>query len=134
MRHKRSTFIFVYGTLRREQPNPYAKQLRASSAFVGLGKMHGRLYHLGKYPGAVYLPGTKSQVVGEVYDTRDRRLVPSLDLYEGILPNDEYYREIVPVKIENCTLRCWSYLLRQVKSEYTLITNGDWLKADHFSR
>ncbi len=124
---KRSKFIFVYGTLRGVPPNPYSKRLKVSSTFVGMGEMEGRLFHLGTYPGALHLPNTRSTVVGEIYEILDQELIPWLDLYEGISPRDEYFRDVIPVTVEGIIIPCWSYLLRQVKSNYTLIPSGDWL-------
>ena len=91
--------------------------------------MKGQLFHLGAYPGALYLPATRSTVVGEIYEILDQDLIPWLDLYEGISPLDEYFRAIIPVEVKGVIFPCWSYLLRQVKSSHILIPGGDWMVA-----
>ncbi len=132
-RHKgapvRSRCLFVYGTLRANQPNLYARYLRVNSSYIAVGKMSGRLFHLSRYPGAVYQAGSQTKVIGEVCRIHSPGILHRLDRYEGITEHDEYYRSMVPVKTKDGMLYCWTWLLRYIKNDYTPIASGDWLSV-----
>ncbi len=75
--------LFVYGTLMRASRSPYAQLLRARAQFVGEGWTPGRLYHLGRYPGAVFGDDCTNRVHGELFLLRSDTLLVALDAYEG---------------------------------------------------
>jgi gamma-glutamylcyclotransferase (GGCT)/AIG2-like uncharacterized protein YtfP len=74
--------LFVYGTLRRQSRHPMARLLAERATFLGEAKTRGRLYDLGRYPGAV--PSTNEDwIFGDVYDLgEDMALLTELDAYE----------------------------------------------------
>jgi len=65
-----SEFLFVYGTLRRGQPL-YPHLDAAKARFIGEGRIVGRLFDLGEYPGATPDPKRFSTVRGEVHELYD---------------------------------------------------------------
>ena len=70
--------VFVYGTLKRGQPNHH---LLASSRFLGLASLTGmQLHDLGPFPMAIPGEGT---IHGEVYGV-PRATLPALDRLEGV--------------------------------------------------
>lgn len=79
-------YLFSYGTL---QPGrapaeiaPVVRRLRP----VGRGKVRGRLYDLGEYPGAV-LSRTGRVIVGQIFEVPDSPdIIEKLDEYEGFDP------------------------------------------------
>jgi gamma-glutamylcyclotransferase (GGCT)/AIG2-like uncharacterized protein YtfP len=62
-----SDYLFVYGTLRKEMNHPMYRALSRSAEWVGEANLQGRLYDLGKYPGAVPSKRVSDIVIGEIY-------------------------------------------------------------------
>jgi gamma-glutamylcyclotransferase (GGCT)/AIG2-like uncharacterized protein YtfP len=95
--------LFVYGTLMRASRSPYAQLLRARAQFVGEGWTPGRLYHLGRFPGAVFGDDCTNRVHGELFLLRGNTLLAALDAYEGCggqgTKPDLFYRDVVEVRL-----------------------------------
>src|SRR6185295_12809913 len=124
--------LFVYGTLRRGfDPHEY---LKSSARFLGKGRIAGRLYDFGEFPGAVpsEIPG--EEVQGELYELRDfGRQLKALDEYEEFDPNHPekslFVRQRVDVRLENGeSLKAWTYFLPQEPTTASQIRSGDYLK------
>jgi gamma-glutamylcyclotransferase (GGCT)/AIG2-like uncharacterized protein YtfP len=81
--------LFVYGTLMRGFP--LHALLEGRAAYVGPGRVQGRLFDLGRYPAAV--PDRDGVIAGEVYRVADPALWRALDSAEG----PQYHREQVGV-------------------------------------
>ena len=85
----------------RASRSPYAQLLRARAQFVGEGWTPGRLYHLGRYPGAVFGDDCTNRVHGELFLLRGDTLLVALDAYEGCggqgTKPDLFYRDVVEV-------------------------------------
>jgi gamma-glutamylcyclotransferase (GGCT)/AIG2-like uncharacterized protein YtfP len=90
--------LFVYGTLRRGSENQFARLLAERGHFVGVARVPGRLYDLGRYPGAMPSNQPNEWIHGEVFSV-DAELLAALDEYEG----PEFERAIVPA------IGCWIY-------------------------
>jgi gamma-glutamylcyclotransferase (GGCT)/AIG2-like uncharacterized protein YtfP len=58
---KAKDHLFVYGTLRSEARHPMHRVLKRYGEFVGVGRVRGKLYDLGKFPGAVPADGSSLQ-------------------------------------------------------------------------
>ena len=106
--------LFVYGTLMRASSSPYARLLEARAQFVGEGWTPGRLYHLGRYPGAVFGDDCASKVYGELFLLRSNTLLEALDTYESCggqgTKADLFYRDVVEVRLARGeTLSAWVY-------------------------
>jgi gamma-glutamylcyclotransferase (GGCT)/AIG2-like uncharacterized protein YtfP len=116
--------LFVYGTLRRGSNNEPARLLQGQARFIGNARMQGRLYGLGRYPGAVPASKQGEWVRGEVYQMDDSAgLLAALDEYEG----SSFERAISSVQTEEGrTMECWVYLYVG-KTPGRLIGSGDWL-------
>ena len=116
--------LFVYGTLRRGSNNEPARLLQGQAHFVGHGRMQGRLYGLGRYPGAVPPVTKEDWVRGEVYKMDDfTALKEVLDEYEGA----DFERAITSVKLDDGgTVECWVYWY-VARKPGRLIESGDWL-------
>ncbi len=63
-------FLFVYGTLMQVFDSLENWQSRVRAEFIGRGKIQGRLYDLGRYPGAIRA-ASEHLVRGEVYKLRN---------------------------------------------------------------
>ena len=116
--------LFVYGTLRRGSAHEIARLLQGQARFVGDARMHGRLYGLGRYPGAVAAVRKDEWVRGEVYQMDDSAgLMAVLDDYEG----SGFERAISSVQLDDGkAIECWVYLYVG-KTPGKLIESGDWL-------
>ena len=86
--------------------------------------MQGRLYGLGRYPGAVPPVTKEDWVRGEVYKMDDfTALKEVLDEYEGA----DFERAITSVKLDDGgTVECWVYWY-VARKPGRLIESGDWL-------
>jgi gamma-glutamylcyclotransferase (GGCT)/AIG2-like uncharacterized protein YtfP len=86
---------------------------------MGTARVPGRLYDLGRYPGARPANGS---VVGEVFQI-DESLLAALDEYEG----SEFERAIMSANLDDGhTIECWIYWYVGSASG-RLIASGDWL-------
>src|SRR5215469_6727300 len=80
-------YLFVYGTLAKENaPRTIADTVRKLK-YVGKGSISGRLYDLGEYPGAILGAGAGAKIFGEIYELpSDPKLLNRLDAYEDFDP------------------------------------------------
>jgi gamma-glutamylcyclotransferase (GGCT)/AIG2-like uncharacterized protein YtfP len=117
----------VYGTLRRDGRNRYARTLARSAKWLGLARVRGRLYGLGPHPGMRLHAGSGEWVVGEVYRLHDaERMLLALDRYEG----PRFARVVTTaVGASGGRLRCWVYRYVGTVEEAQRIVSGDWLDS-----
>jgi gamma-glutamylcyclotransferase (GGCT)/AIG2-like uncharacterized protein YtfP len=121
--------LFVYGTLMRASSSPYARLLEARAEFVGEGWTSGRLYHLGRYPGAVFGDDCANKVYGELFLLRGNALLAALDAYEGCggqgAKPDLFYRHIVKVRLaRGGAIYAWVYPFAGAVCGRPLIASG----------
>lgn len=121
-----SQFLFVYGTLRRNQGNPFAAQLERWGDWLGPALLRGRLYALAHYPGAVACPIASGSVHGEIFRLPPRdHLLRFLDRYEG----PEYQRRQATVRLASgATLRAWYYAYIGPVTAAQRIPHGDYVQ------
>lgn len=119
-----TNYLFVYGTLKSNFDNDFARYLRANAKLVGTGIVKGRLFILGWYPGLV-LDEDAYEVKGEVYEFLNDQeiLLKKLDTYEGV-DSDDFRRVLRPVNLNSEMINCWVY--------ETLIENDVELKTGEF--
>ena len=123
-------YLFVYGTLRSESGHPMNEVLRGYGGRVGLGRVRGALYDLGRYPGAVETRETAAFVHGEVYLLRDPgRDLEALDRYEGLdEKRPEFRRDRIDVELDDGrTVEAWIYLYNRPTAGLARIRSGDYL-------
>ena len=111
--------LFVYGTLRRGGDNRFARLLSERGQFIRAARVPGRLYDLGRYPGARPADQPNQWILGEIfYLPEPAALLAVLDDYEGA----EFERAMVSTAEK---LDCWIYWY--VGAEMgRLIASGDW--------
>ena len=113
--------VFVYGTLRRGEPNHY---LLESAKYIGTTKTPEGLFvlhDLGPFPAAEPVDVVWSpSIVGEVYEVDDETL-KKLDTLEGV--DSGFYRRI---RVGTPLGECWIYVMDDV-NDYPIISNGDWV-------
>ena len=117
--------VFVYGSLKRGNASEMSVRF-PDATYLAEGRVHGRLYDLGAYPGLL-LDGSASMVTGEVYEVNDDTL-HRLDEFE--LTSD-YSRKQVEVQFGSEHTKCWIYVPErdaEFFSDYKLIESGDWIE------
>lgn len=118
-----SELLFVYGSLRRGfEAQGLLRRLGARC--FGKGSVYGRLFDLGRFPGAVQAPRCRARVVGELYILRGAtRSLRLLDRFEG----SGYRRELAEVELRNGKrARAWVYWLKGLGASKRLIRSGDY--------
>ena len=121
--------LFVYGTLMRGSRSRYARLLKARAQFAGEAWAAGRLYNLGRFPGAIFDEGCPEKVYGEVFRLNGGAVLDVLDAYEGCRPSDPkpqlFRREIAGVRLASGeTLAAWAYPLAGAIAGRPLIPSG----------
>ncbi len=128
--------LFVYGTLRSEFGNEFARLLRAGSVFMGKARVRGRLYRLGGYPGLKLSRSGQDWAIGEVYALRDPdATLSALDAYEGCAPGDPAPHPFDRVKaravMEDGSISdVWVYVYNRTVPESRWIVSGDFVEAE----
>jgi len=122
--------LFVYGTLSpRHAPREIAATVRRLRP-VGSASVRGRLYDLGKYPGAILSKSSRSVIRGEVFELpTDAQTLSSLDNYEGFEPGKPgsslFVRRTWPVVMDDGTrLRCWVYVYNGAMKDAQPLRSG----------
>lgn len=126
-------YLFSYGTLLPEHAPaeiaPVVRRLRA----VGRGKVHGRLYDLGEYPGAV-LTKSGPVIIGQIFELPDGpEVIEKLDQYEGFDPahpqGSLFVRKRSLVTVGNGKrMWCWVYVYNRPPGSAPALSGGDFSK------
>lgn len=126
-------YLFVYGTLRRGQPlDRYLSSAKAR--FVGEGRIVGRLFDLGQYPGAT--PDSKrfSKVKGEVFELLDPAetlaILDDIEGYDHRRPEQSLFeRRAVTARLDTGKdLTVWVYFYKKPLLLATEIPDGDFVR------
>ena len=112
--------LFIYGTLLGEK-NEYAIYLKNNSEIYSDGKLRGRLYDIGEYPGAI-LSKDHEYVYGVILKIKEpAKVLTLIDQYEGFGENElqpnEFVRVLTRAETKTGFVDCWIYL-------YNLSTKG----------
>ncbi|MEO7507782.1 MAG: gamma-glutamylcyclotransferase family protein [Pyrinomonadaceae bacterium] len=126
--------LFVCGTLLPELVPDHLRGFMRSCASVGEAFVSGRLYDLGKYPGAILDTNATERIRGWIYQLPDDPAVLlSLDDYEGIDRNDEsaslFIRQRVKATMATGEkVDCWIYTYNRSVHLAPIIDGGDYLQ------
>jgi gamma-glutamylcyclotransferase (GGCT)/AIG2-like uncharacterized protein YtfP len=105
--------LFVYGTLRSDFNNRYARLLRKDAVLVGPATVSGSIYRLSHYP--AFRPEPAGVVHGELYRlNQPAATLKALDDYEG----SEYERVMLN--------GAWIYQYKLPLPESSRILSGDF--------
>ena len=119
--------LFVYGLLRKGSNDPMALFLDQQASFIDHGYLHGKLFMVDGYPGAVAML-TSEKVYGDVFGFDDETLLAKLDDFEEINMTDEYIRSQVDIHTASGLLNCWMYVYNRPTTKLKQIVSGDFLK------
>lgn len=104
--------LFVYGTL-LQKDNQFGVYLKKHCIFLSSGKIKGRLYDIGEYPGLL-LDTDGYFIHGSIYSIDSEEVLHALDAYEGVGPDEEqpnlYLRMNCPVVTNNGESDAWVYV------------------------
>lgn len=119
-------YLFVYGTLRSQMNDPLHRLLERHAIFVGTGYFQGKLYDIGRYPGAVRSRRNTDRVMGEICRLSEpRRALEILDEYEG----HRFRRKRVRIFQEDGkSIDCWIYLYARSVKRHPRISSGDYIQ------
>ena len=126
-----SSFLFVYGTLKRRSRHPMAQRLAQAARWVGAARVAGRLYNLGRFPGLTEPRAGDDWVAGDVYDLGENaeRILQEMDAYENAEspPPTPYERLPAAARLDDGgTLTAWVYRYRGAVDEANLISSGSY--------
>jgi gamma-glutamylcyclotransferase (GGCT)/AIG2-like uncharacterized protein YtfP len=123
---EKEAYIFVYGTLRKQMSHPLSHLLECHGVFVGTGIFQGKLYDLGRYPGAVPSTTKTDLVTGEVYRLQQPdKVLEVLDEYEG----PRFKRTRVTIFFgEDRQISTWIYLYARSVAGRRIIVSGDYVQ------
>jgi gamma-glutamylcyclotransferase (GGCT)/AIG2-like uncharacterized protein YtfP len=124
-----STYLFVYGTLKRRSRHPMARRLAESARWVGAARVAGRLYNLGRFPGLKPARAATDWVQGDVYDLGEsaERILVEMDAYENAEspPPTPYERRLTTVVLaDGGALTAWVYWYHGDVAEENWIATG----------
>jgi len=129
---KISPYLFIYGTLMNTKAEPAASLMNGCS-FFSKGKIAGKLYDLGEYPGAVLSSkGEGFYVYGDIVFMKTPDVtIGLLDDYEGFGDDQEqpnlFVRELVDVETTNGKIGCLMYLYNLPIEGLKQIISGKYL-------
>ncbi len=127
--------LFVYGSLRSGFRSDAYTYISNFFDFVGNGKVHGKLFDMGKYPAAK--PTTEEfYIKGELYHIKNEAdfswAIGQLDVYEGVCVEEDemqlYYRDIVEVHIGVAKVPAWIYWFNGGVDNRRFIESGDLIE------
>lgn len=107
-----------------------ARFLDQRARFVGVGRVSGRLYDLGRFPGMVPAETTQDWVRGDLFElTEGPDTLGELDRYEngGAPASPLYERQLASVILEDGKdIPAWVYWYRGEVKESHRISSGDY--------
>uniref|UniRef100_A0A0A9VXG6 Gamma-glutamylcyclotransferase family protein n=1 Tax=Lygus hesperus TaxID=30085 RepID=A0A0A9VXG6_LYGHE len=110
--------VFVYGTLKKGEPNHYwlEDSEKGDHKYVGEGLTKSKypLVVATRYniPFLLDSPGKGHNIKGEIYEV-DRKMLSNLDILEDH-PNF-YVRRLEEIEFNSTTHQCWTYFLPKFK-------------------
>ncbi|WP_158993278.1 gamma-glutamylcyclotransferase [Mucilaginibacter sp. L196] len=126
-----NNYLFVYGTLLNES-NEFAIYLKQNCNYFGKGKLKGRLYDLGEYPGAIPDENYPGYVYGSICELKNTAgALRFLDYYEGFGDDQDqpnlFIRELLGVETNGGLIDCWVYLYNLPVEDFRVIESGDYI-------
>ena len=117
------TNVFVYGTLKRFQPN---HSLLKEAKYLGTATCSGILLDLGMFPALLECADGGQNVEGELFEVKDQAMWDSLDRLEG---HPNHYKRL-PIQTSNG----WAYTYiyqrydQNNHGKYHMVNYGNWHK------
>ncbi len=121
-----NSYLFVYGTLRRQSGHDMGQWLANNGHYIGEAKLKGELYQVSYYPALV---AGDNWIYGDVYACQPD-IWPTLDAFEEATGLEaEYERHLHPVLlVTGQWLSAWVYWYRRPTTGLSPVAGGDWLR------
>ncbi|EEL50490.1 MULTISPECIES: gamma-glutamylcyclotransferase family protein [Bacillus cereus group] len=119
-------YVFVYGTLRKQQEN--AHYLHGATSITEEAWTYGKLFDTNEgYPAMIFASDTK--VYGEVYEVNDEVLqkLDELEEYTGNPEQDLYDRITQTIYFNDETIHAYVYIAQNEGMLLTPIISGNWV-------
>ncbi|WP_163247553.1 gamma-glutamylcyclotransferase family protein [Bacillus tropicus] len=120
-------YVFVYGTLRKEQTN--AHYMQGAICIADKAWTYGKLFDTNeRYPAMTY--SSEEKVYGEVYEVNDEILhkLDELEEYTGNAETDLYDRITQTVYATDREIEAYVYIAQDKKMILKVIDSGDWVE------
>ncbi|HDR7800435.1 gamma-glutamylcyclotransferase [Bacillus tropicus] len=120
-------YVFVYGTLRKEQTN--AHYMQGAICIADEAWTYGKLFDTNEgYPAMTY--SSEEEVYGEVYEVNDEilRKLDELEEYTGNAETDLYDRIKQTVYAADREIEAYVYIAQDKKMILKVIDSGDWVE------
>jgi gamma-glutamylcyclotransferase (GGCT)/AIG2-like uncharacterized protein YtfP len=122
--------LFVYGTLKRRSRHPMAGRLASIARYAGPGRIAGRLYNLGRFPGLKPARSPEDCVEGDLYElgADADAILQEMDAYENAEspPPTPYERTRESIRTESGERTAWVYWYRGEVDEARYIATGSF--------
>ena len=124
--------LFVYGTL-LDNGNTYGAYLQQHCTLLQPGKLRGRLYDMGEYPGAIPDASSEQYVHGSIYLMDEpEKILKIIDDYEGFGDDQEqpnlFIRILTSIETIDGPVECWVYV-------YNLPVDGLlWIRSGRYKQ
>jgi len=127
----KNALLFIYGTLLNHN-NEFAVYLKEHSHFFANGKVRGKLYDIGEYPGAI-LDNGDEYIYGVILQIEDPEVVfLEVDDYEGYGDEQPEPNEFIRVSVDVETAReivsCYIYVYNLPVDSLQQIEGGRYVK------
>jgi gamma-glutamylcyclotransferase (GGCT)/AIG2-like uncharacterized protein YtfP len=124
--------LFVYGTL-LDNNNSYGAYLQQHCSLLQPGKLKGRLYDIGDYPGAIADAGSDHYVHGSIYlMDKPEMILEFIDDYEGFGDDQTqpnlFIRIQADIETDTSKVECWVYVYNLAVEHLLRIRSGRYLK------
>ncbi len=120
-------YVFVYGTLRKEQTN--AHYMQGAICIADKAWTYGKLFDTNEgYPAMTY--SSEEKVYGEVYEVNDEILhkLDELEEYTGNAETDLYDRITQTVYATDREIEAYVYIAQDKKMILKVIDSGEWVE------
>ncbi|AJH75782.1 AIG2-like family protein [Bacillus cereus ATCC 4342] len=120
-------YVFVYGTLRKEQTN--AHYMQGAICIADKAWTYGKLFDTNEgYPAMTY--SSEEKIYGEVYEINDEILhkLDELEEYTGNAETDLYDRITQTVYATDREIEAYVYIAQDKKMILKVIDSGDWVE------
>ncbi|ALQ68407.1 gamma-glutamylcyclotransferase family protein [Bacillus thuringiensis] len=120
-------YVFVYGTLRKEQTN--AHYMQGAICIADKAWTYGKLFDTNEgYLAMTY--SSEEKVYGEVYEVNDEILhkLDELEEYTGNAETDLYDRITQTIYAADREIEAYVYIAQDKKMILKVIDSGDWVE------
>ncbi|MEY8348076.1 gamma-glutamylcyclotransferase family protein [Bacillus cereus] len=126
-------YVFVYGTLRKQQEN--AHYLHGATSIAEEAWTYGKLFDTNEgYPAMICTKEDK--VYGEMYEVDDEILkkLDELEEYTGNTETDLYDRITQTIYFMDKEMHAYVYIAQNKEMLQKPIISGDWVKYKHVTK